>query len=60
MKTESELYKKMYYHLFNKVTDVIDICNDRTAKNLLVKAQQETEEIYISADEENTTEKHSD
>ncbi len=35
-----EDYKKMYYELFNKITDVIE-----TFK----KVQQEAEEIYLSA-----------
>ncbi len=38
-------YEKMYYGLFNEITDVIET---------LVKAQQKTEEMYVlSADEEN-------
>ncbi len=35
-----EDYKKMYYELFNKITDVIET---------LKKIQQEAEEIYLSA-----------
>ncbi len=35
-----EDYKKMYYELFNKITDVIEN---------LKKIQQEAEEIYLSA-----------
>ena len=38
-------YREMYITLFRRVTDAI--C-------LLQKAQQETEEIYISAGEENS------
>ena len=37
------IYKKMYYELFNEVTDVIE---------KLQKIQQKCEEIYISSDEE--------
>ena len=33
-------YKKMYYELFNKITDVIEN---------LKKIQEEAEEIYLSA-----------
>ncbi len=38
-----EDYKKMYYELFNKITDVIEN---------LKRIQQEAEEIYLSADED--------
>ena len=51
MKSELELYRKMYYHLFNSVTDAIKICKNSTVKELLIKAQQETEEIYIGAED---------
>ena len=51
MKPKSELYKKMYCRLFNRVTDIIETCNNEEIKNLLIKAQQETEEIYICAEE---------
>lgn len=47
---ELKLYKKMYNHLFNAVTRIIKICQDPVAKNLLITAQQETEEIYVSED----------
>ncbi len=40
-KMPMEDYKKMYYELFNKITDVIEN---------LKKIQQEAEEIYLSAD----------
>ena len=46
-----EMYKKMYYHLFNAVTDAIEENNIDDIKKLLIKAQQETEEIYISWEE---------
>ncbi len=39
------IYKKMYFELFNEVTDVIE---------KLQKAQQKCEEIYISCDDEDT------
>lgn len=47
---ELKLYKKMYKHLFNSVTRTIEICQDPIAKDLLIVAQQETEEIYVSED----------
>ena len=50
MVKELKLYKKMYKHLFNSVTRIIEICKDPIAKDLLIVAQQEAEEIYISED----------
>lgn len=47
---ELKLYKKMYKHLFNSITHIIEICKDPVAKDLLIVAQQETEEIYVSED----------
>ena len=41
-----EDYKKMYYELFNKITDTIET---------LKKIQQEAEEIYISSNDDVTT-----
>ena len=40
----------MYRHLFNSVTHIIELCTDPVVKNLLIIAQQETEEIYINED----------
>ena len=48
-------YKKMYFHLFNAITDALcDMENgDPSAADLrLIRAQQTTEEMYISADDE--------
>ena len=50
MVKELKLYKKMYKHLFNSITSTIEICKDPIAKDLLIVAQQEAEEIYISKD----------
>ena len=50
MVKELKLYKKMYKQLFNSVTRIIEICKDPIAKDLLIVAQQETEEIYVSED----------
>ena len=49
MAKELKLYKKMYYHLFNMVSDVIEVCSDEKTKNALIKAEQETEEIYMNS-----------
>ncbi len=45
-------YKKMYFMLFNQVTDAIaaieSFCPAK-ARTILMKAQRLTEELYISA-----------
>ena len=43
-------YKKLYFHLFNAVTDAVeDIRNGDwvAARDILIRAQQETEEMYL-------------
>ena len=43
-------YKKLYFHLFNAVTDAIEeitIGDVLTARDILINAQQETEEMYM-------------
>lgn len=43
-------YKKLYFHLFNVLTDAIEEIetgNIFTARDILIKAQQETEEMYM-------------
>ena len=47
-------YQKMYYYLFSAITSAIeamDELNIGQAKQMLILAQQKTEDIYISADE---------
>lgn len=44
---EEELYKKMYYHLFNAVLDAIKAEDKATSDMILMRAQAETEEMYI-------------
>lgn len=49
------LYKKLYLKLFNAVTDAIELMEEgrpMTAKDLLVRAQQDCEELYIRQEEE--------
>lgn len=49
--SENELYKQMYYKLFNAVTDAIEAIDNGQASNcrdILVQAQQNTEETFIS------------
>ena len=46
-------YKKMYYNLFNRITDAIEEINKMnygSAREILIKAQQDAEEEYIGAD----------
>lgn len=45
---ENDLYKKMYYHLFNAVTDAINEPNHIKRIEMLKQAQIDTEEMYIS------------
>ena len=48
---EEELYKKMYYHLFNAVTDAINTKDPFEQIDILKQAQIDTEEMYISYEE---------
>ena len=47
-------YKKLYFHLFNSVTDAIEsITNGDSfaARDILIRAQQEAEEMYMDGKE---------
>ena len=44
---EDKIYKKMYYHLFNAVTDAINAATKSEADFILINAQKETEDIFI-------------
>ena len=47
-------YQKMYTALFNAITDAVENmeqANYGTAKQLLVQAQQQTEELYMNEEE---------
>ena len=47
-------YQKMYTILFNAITDAIENIQQRNygnAEELLVRTQQETEELYIDAED---------
>lgn len=49
------MYKKMYFHLFNAITDALGALekgNIWDAKRLLMEAQCATEEMYISAEDD--------
>ena len=55
---ELELYKKMYYHLFNAITDALAQINQQNygmAVKRLKRVQKETEEMYIEAEDEAET-----
>ncbi len=43
-----EIYKKMYYHLFNAITDALETNPKEDTKIILMQAQIDTEEMYIS------------
>ena len=46
-------YKKLYHLLFNAITDALEQMekqNYGTAKDVLIAAQQQAEEIYITAE----------
>ena len=54
--TEKTNYKKMYLHLFNKITDSLEAigkCNYGQAADILRAAQIKTEEIYMNSENEN-------
>ena len=43
-------YKKLYFHLFNAVTDALQAMEQQNygqASSILMSAQQETEEMYL-------------
>ncbi len=46
-----DIYKKMYYKLFNAITDSLQVEDKKVADELLKNAQIETEEMYISVGE---------
>lgn len=46
-------YEKMYHLLFNAITDALEQIEQQnfgSAKDLLITAQQQAEEIYITAE----------
>ncbi len=45
------LYKEMYYRLFNRVTTALRENDVESIKLILKNAQIETEEMYIKGDE---------
>ena len=52
---EETIYRKMYSRLFNRVTDAIAVLEtegETEAKQRLIQAQLETEELNLSSEEE--------
>ena len=49
-----ELYKNLYFHLFNQITDALEAMEKQNygeARDILLRAQQEAEERYLNAEE---------
>ena len=46
--TEKELIWKMYSKLFNTITDVLPLIENKKVAEMLKQAQIEVEEMYIS------------
>jgi hypothetical protein len=49
------MFKTMYLHLFNRVTDALralEAGDPAQTRALLIAAQQDCEELYLNADEE--------
>jgi len=47
-----DIYKKMYFSLFNDVSDIIELGNAAKMKAALKHAQRKTEEMYVLAEDE--------
>ena len=48
-------YKKLYFTLFNKITDAveaIDACRFIDARNILIEVQNQAEEEYLQMEDE--------
>ena len=48
LEKERDMYKRMYFLLGANVCDVIETCTDPVAKQKLIDAHLETEDIFIS------------
>ena len=47
-----EIYKEMYYKMFNAVTEAMGSCGNITAYEILRKAQLDCEEMFMSAQDD--------
>jgi len=46
------MYKKMYFRLFNTITDALNESDIEKMREILKNGQIETEEMYINGDED--------
>lgn len=46
------MYKKMYFRLFNIITDALNETDMDKMRQILINGQLETEEMYIEGDED--------
>ena len=51
MESEFNIYKKMYYRLFNRVTDAMESETKEISDNILRRAQMEAEDMYLFYEE---------
>ncbi len=49
---EENIYKAMYYRLFNRTSDIMNITDDERVINGIMQAHLETEEMFMSFTEE--------
>lgn len=47
-----EIYKEMYYHLFNAITDALETNPKEKTKKTLMQAQIDIEEMFMSYGED--------
>ena len=46
------MYRKMYFHLFNVITDALEENDINVLKEILKQGQIETEEMFIEGNED--------
>ena len=49
-----ELYKNLYFHLFNQITDALEALEEQNfgkVREILIRAQRDAEETYLNAGE---------
>lgn len=54
MKTEKDIYRKMYCHLFNRITDALQCGDENKVVCILKQAQIDTEEMFMSFEDSET------
>ena len=45
------IYEKLYHIMFNAVTDAVELLPECPAREMLIRAQQDCEELYVNAGE---------